>query len=290
MDELTIFEGKVPAQQMREAVIRLQETLLQMPQAEATTLHKFLPGIYERTIILKPWTVLTGAAHKTPYKVRLERGVIAVNTEDGIKVLIAPCEFDAPAGSQRAGRVYEEEVVWTDIYENPDNCRNIDELESRLYVVPDIGLGDSSVRLNIKNAQIDYELFLLQIGMSKEDVENISKIEHDIIEMPDGYAVELRNSMIHGKGLFALKDFSKGDLICPGRLKGKRTPAGRYLNHSCNANVMPVSIDDDIYAIALKNICANDELLVDYRASMRVNFGIQLSGEILCQDGSQRQL
>lgn len=142
MDELIIFEGKVPAQQMREAVIKLQETLLQMPQAEATTLHKFLPGIYERTIILQPWTVLTGAAHKTPYKVRLERGVIAVNTEDGIRILIAPCEFDAPAGFQRAGRVYEEEVVWTDIYENPDNCRNIDELEARLYEIPECGLYD----------------------------------------------------------------------------------------------------------------------------------------------------
>lgn len=143
MDELTIFEGKVPAQQMRDIVVKLQEALLEMPQAEITTMHKFLPGIYERTIVVKPWTVLTGAAHKTPYKVRLERGVIAVNTEDGIKVLIAPCEFDAPAGSQRAGRVYEEEVVWTDIYENPDNCRNIDELESRLYEIPIYGLGDN---------------------------------------------------------------------------------------------------------------------------------------------------
>ena len=28
MDELIIFEGKVPAQQMREAVVKLQETLL----------------------------------------------------------------------------------------------------------------------------------------------------------------------------------------------------------------------------------------------------------------------
>lgn len=142
MDDLTIFEGKVPAHQMREAVLRLQDALLKMPQGEAVTLHKFLPGIYERTIILPPWTVLTGAAHKTAYKVRLEKGVIAVNTEDGIKVLIAPCEFDVGPGFQRAGRVYEEEVIWTDIYENQDNCRNIDELEARLYEIPECGLYD----------------------------------------------------------------------------------------------------------------------------------------------------
>jgi hypothetical protein len=143
MDALTIFEDKVPAQQMRDAVVRLQTALLEMNQADIVTTHKFLPGVYERTITIPPWTVLTGAAHKTAYRVRLEKGVIAVNTDDGVKVLVAPCEFDVDAGFQRAGRVFEEEVVWTDIYANPDNCRNIDELENRLYEVPECGLGDS---------------------------------------------------------------------------------------------------------------------------------------------------
>ena len=124
-------------------VVQVQDRLLEMPQADIVTTHKFLPGIYERTITIPPWTVLTGAEHKTAYRVRLEKGVIAVNTDTGMKVLIAPCEFDVDAGFQRAGRVYEEEVVWTDIYQNPDNCRNIDELERRLYVVPECGLGDS---------------------------------------------------------------------------------------------------------------------------------------------------
>lgn len=142
MDALTIFEDKVPAQQMREAVVRLQTALLEMKQADIVTTHKFLPGVYERTITIPPWTVLTGAAHKTAYRVRLEKGVIAVNADDGVKVLVAPCEFDVDAGFQRAGRVFEEEVVWTDIYQNPDNCRNIDELENRLYEVPECGLGD----------------------------------------------------------------------------------------------------------------------------------------------------
>lgn len=138
-----IFEDKVPAQQMRDAVVRLQTALLEMNQADIVTTHKFLPGVYERTITIPPWTVLTGAAHKTAYRVRLEKGVIAVNTDDGVKVLVAPCEFDVDAGFQRAGRVFEEEVVWTDIYANPDNCRNIDELENRLYEVPKCGLGDN---------------------------------------------------------------------------------------------------------------------------------------------------
>lgn len=144
MDALSIFEnrGDVTPQQMREMVVQVQDRLLEMPQADIVTTHKFLPGVYERTITIPPWTVLTGAEHKTAYRVRLEKGVIAVNTDKGINVLVAPCEFDVEAGFQRAGRVYEEEVVWTDIYQNPDNCRDIDELERRLYVVPECGLGD----------------------------------------------------------------------------------------------------------------------------------------------------
>jgi hypothetical protein len=157
MDALTLFEQTLPAQQMRDQVVRLQEQLLTMPQADIVTTHRFLLGVYERTITIPPWTVLTGAEHKTAYRVRLEKGVIAVNTEDGAKVLIAPMEFDVEAGFQRAGRVFEEEVVWTDIYPNPDNCRDIDELERRLYVVPECGMGDSRMAaLNLEKEKVKW--------------------------------------------------------------------------------------------------------------------------------------
>ena len=144
MMELTIFERKdLSIAEQREMVVKMQDALLEMQQANIATSHRFLPGVYERTITIPPWTVLTGAAHKTAYRVRLERGVIAVNTDGGVKVLVAPIEFDVPAGFQRAGRVFEEEVVWTDIYANPDNCRDLDVLEARLYEVPACGMGES---------------------------------------------------------------------------------------------------------------------------------------------------
>lgn len=155
MEALTVLENgtALSPQEMRDMVVALQDSLLEMEQADIVTTHKFLPGVYERTITVPPWTVLTGAAHKTAYRVRLEKGVIAVNTDTGVDVLIAPCEFDVPAGFQRAGRVFEEEVVWTDIYANPDNCRDISELEDRLYVVPACGLGDTRKSLSIGNSK-----------------------------------------------------------------------------------------------------------------------------------------
>jgi hypothetical protein len=60
--------------------------------------------------------------------------------------LTAPCEFNACASEQRVGRVFEDEVVWVDIYANPDDCKDIAVLEDRLYVVPECGLGENRVK------------------------------------------------------------------------------------------------------------------------------------------------
>jgi hypothetical protein len=134
-------------QDMLARVQRLEDELLKLPQADIITEHTFLPGFYERKITVPPWCVLTGAAHKTDYRVRLECGTISVNTEDGIKTLTGPLEFDAKAGIKRAGRVYDDVVVWVDIYANPDNCQDLPTIENRLYVVPEIGLGETRKQL-----------------------------------------------------------------------------------------------------------------------------------------------
>jgi hypothetical protein len=270
---------------MRQKVVALQDELLQMPQADIVTTHTFLPGVYERKITIPPWTILTGAAHKTDYHVRLEKGTIAVNRETEVVVLTAPCEFDAKAGEQRAGHVFEDEVVWVDIYPNPDDCQDIPTLEDRLYVVPECGLGDTRRQLAIESACADYQLFLEQLGVDQLTMDAIVTIENDLVDMPKGHDVELKASPVHGIGMFATRYFFAGEVICPGRLDGKRTPAGRYINHSHDANVIPHKFGDDIYAIALKDISVGGELFVDYRASMQVNFGLYLSGETLCQDG-----
>ena len=163
MNELTVTQSSREVStpiNMRQKIETLQSELLKMPQADIQTIHTFVFGKYYRTIVVPPWVVLTGAAHKTDYKVRLEKGKIAVNVDDDVKILEAPCEFDAAAGAQRAGRVFEEEVVWTDVYDNPDDCTDIDVLEDRLYVVPECGLGSNRPRLENESnqaSQLAYE-------------------------------------------------------------------------------------------------------------------------------------
>ena len=268
-----------------DAVQRLENALLTMPQADIRTEHVFRPGVYERRMIAPPWTVLTGAEHKTDYTVRLEKGTIAVNTEDGMKLFNAPIEFLAKAGIKRAGRVFDAEVVWVDVYDNPDDCTDIPTLEDRLYVVPECGLGENRVAALIERDRQDYQKFLEQLGVDEPTIEAISQIEHDLIPMPMGYAVEVRPSRLHGMGLFACREFDAGEHICPGRLDGNRTPAGRFINHSSEPNAMPTKQGDDIHAVALRLIRQNEEILIDYRASMKVNFDLDVTGDGQCQAG-----
>lgn len=269
----------------REQIEALEAELLTMPQADIVTKHAFFPGRYERTIVIPPWTVLSGAEHRTPYAVRLEKGTIAVNTDDGIRILTAPCEFPAPAGIKRAGRVFEEEVIWVDVYENPDDCRDLTVLEERLYVIPECGLGETRRQAQIERDRTDYLKFLDQLGITQETMDCIVQNENDLIPMPVGFDVELRPSRLHGQGLFALRDFVPNELICPGRINGHRTPAGRFINHSLEPNATSVKYGDDIVAVALRNIQANEEIVISYRTSMRVNFGIDLPGDVPCLVG-----
>lgn len=163
---------------LREKVEHLQEALLQMPQADVKFLHDFEPGKYIRTMIAPPWSVIVGAEHKTPYKVKLKKGIIAVNIDDEIHTLTAPLEFDAPAGIKRVGRVFEEELIWVDIYDNPDNCTNIETIEERLYIIPECGLMSNPLVLERRKQKIDTKpltnsvKMLLNDGFGFSDREN----------------------------------------------------------------------------------------------------------------------
>ncbi|MEK6910182.1 MAG: SET domain-containing protein-lysine N-methyltransferase [Nanoarchaeota archaeon] len=96
----------------------------------------------------------------------------------------------------------------------------------------------------------------------------------------------VNNSTIHGKGVFANKDFKKGEVVIKYNLK-KLTKEQfdnlseeekhftsikgdkiylfpspeRYVNHSCEPNTNPSSDGD----IAIKNIKSGEEITTDYR-------------------------
>lgn len=91
-------------------------------------------------------------------------------------------------------------------------------------------------------------------------------------------AIEVRESAVHGKGLFAAEDIKKGTIL--GDLSGRKTKQEsmytlwvseeegfrvqcdfKYINHNRKPNV---AYYDDLTVVALKNIKKGDELFHDY--------------------------
>lgn len=148
------YSGILAKPTLQHKIDVLQDELLKMPQADVKTIHSFAPGKYFRKMVAPPNTVIVGAEHKSPYKVKLEKGTISVNIGDEIRTLTAPMEFDAPAGARRVGLVGDEELVWIDIYDNADDCTDIDEIEERLYVIPECGMLDKRLALANNTARL----------------------------------------------------------------------------------------------------------------------------------------
>ena len=66
--------------------------------------------------------------------------------------------YDDPilAGIKRVGRVFDKELIWIDVYDNLDDCKDILAIEDRLYVIPECGLMSNRV-LEHKTEQKDTE-------------------------------------------------------------------------------------------------------------------------------------
>lgn len=275
MSELIQHRDFILTDTSNRGVAALESALLKLPQVEIITEHEFHDGIYVRRITIPPFTVLTGAAHKTPYRVRLIDGSITVTTDDGVRHLTAPCEFIAPAGTQRAGYTLDERAVWEDVYDNPDNCRDVHVIEDRLYVVPEYGM--QATRTDEQKARIDYMAFVHESGLCEQQIQRL--VHFDNVSQENDYFVRLAESKIHGIGLFASCEFSIGEIICPASDGKHRTVAGRYTNHSGNPNAYFERLGSGLLLVAKKPISEGQEITIDYRQAINASLSVlQLRG------------
>ena len=66
------------------------------------------------------------------------------------------------------------------------------------------------------------------------------------------------------------KSFSENDVIMPSLIEGKRTIAGRYVNHDSSPNAKMVFSDNgDAYLVAIKDI-GKEEITTDYRDTLKL--------------------
>jgi hypothetical protein len=274
-----------------DAIEQLESVLLELPQVDCPVLHHFGPGIYIREVRMPAGTFAIGHRQKEAHLNILLSGRVAMLDEDGTpKVVSAPFMYSGSPG-RKVGYIIED-VVWQNIYSTDET--NIEKLEARFLDKSNASNEFHQKMFDVRSflAESDREDFkktIEELGFSEEEVSIVSMEKSDQIDFQQesGSKVSLRKSPIHGTGVFANFSIGEFEVVGPARIAGKRTPIGRYANHSANPNSFFVNNDSgDIYLMALRNVngCAGgdsgEEITVDYQQAVKVN-RMTLQGEKL---------
>ncbi|HQT19416.1 SET domain-containing protein-lysine N-methyltransferase [Acidovorax sp.] len=271
-----------PQETLAEKVDLLESEFLKHPQADCPVTHHFGPGIYIREVRVPAGAYAIGHRQRCEHMNVFLRGRVTVTNDDGSHTeLVAPMTFVGNPG-RKIGYVHED-MVWQNIYATDET--DIETLEA-MFLEKSEGWQAAQAAvsalplLDFAGDRADYSLVLESYGFTEEVARSQSEDVSDQTPFPHGsYCVLVSDSKIEGKGLFATADFSAGQTIAPARIGGKRTPAGRFTNHSKSPNAVMVMRGSDISLVALKPIkgCTGgdlgDEITIDYRAAL----GLQIT-------------
>jgi len=256
---------------------KLEAECLKKPQAECPVVHYFSPGICVREVSIPAGTFAIGHRQKKEHLNIFLKGAVTVYKDDGqIEELIAPMIFVGQPG-RKVGHVTQD-LVWLNVY--PTNKTSISDVEEEF-------MDKSTVSKEVYKGAVkclsytldseDYVKVLQESGYTEEQAQAEVQNLNDQIPFPLGpLSVKVDDSPIHGKGLFAMSGFQAGEVICDMRIEGKRTPAGRYTNHSRTPNAVPRWCGKTIQLVALLGVkgCLGgfngDEITIDYREAMKV--------------------
>jgi hypothetical protein len=203
---------------------------------------------------------------------------MVINDDGSASTLTAPLIFVGKPG-RKIGYVLED-MVWQNIYST--DLKNPDEVEEYFIEKSEDWRLDYEAKFAVEQTaraadRLDYEQVILESGIPTETVrEQVENLDDQI--RIDSATTRVSNSPIHGKGLFVTSPVKAGDVICPARINGFRTQAGRYTNHSMFPNAEMVrkpNGDIDLVALIDFDGCqggnAGQEATIDYRAALALS-------------------
>lgn len=269
---------------------QIEAKLLEFPQVDCPVLHHFGPGVYIREVRMPAGSLILGHRHKNAHTNILVSGRLKFLNEGGdVAELVAPAVITSNPGRKLAYIL--EDTVWQNVYATEE--RDVEKLEEMLLDKSEAWIEHKDRVFKLQESlhtqdREDFQDVIAAFGVDQAFVDSISQAEDDQIAFPEGSApkVTLHRSPIHGTGVFASFPIGAFEVIGPARVNGKRTPLGRYANHSAHPNAFFVKNDNgDIYAMASNDIrgCSGgdngEEITVDYMQALKIN-GYQMEGDI----------
>jgi hypothetical protein len=222
--------------------------------------------------------------------IMLQGKVMVVNDNGDFVTLTAPLMFVGKPG-RKVGYVLED-VIWQNVYAT--NLKDIADVEDYFIEKSLDWQTDAEAKFAVNaishNAsREDYLAVLSESGISHEIARQQTETETDRIDL-DNTNFRVAKSPIDGLGLYVTLPIKAGDIICPARIDGMRTQAGRYTNHALNPNAKMVLLTNgDINLVALTDIqgCQGGDIgtetTIDYRQALTLS-GIKFQGDIVCQE------
>ena len=276
---------QIAEKNLSQTIVEAENIMLDMPQADCPVVHHFGNGIYIREVTMPAGILAIGHIQKFAQNNFLLQGKIAMIGEGGVKILEAPLFFVGEPG-RKMGFVIET-VVWQNIWATDET--DVEKLEA-MYMDMSDGNSLKSEEIDAleyamrEEDRIDYEIVIEASPFTHEEVQAQVENEDDQISLPSDWdsVVVRRRSNIQGDGMFLSWPVEKDTVLGPARLDGKRTPLGRYVNHSKTPNAEPELMDNgDVYLVAKRNVSgcqgssSGEEITVDYRDMLRLS-GIEI--------------
>ena len=268
-----------------------EAAMLPMPQVECPVTHYFGPGVAIREVFLPAGTLAVGHKQKHEHLNILLRGKVVMLNDDGtLRTVSAPLIYTGVAG-RKIGYVLED-TVWQNVY--PTELKDADAIEDAFIEKSEAWqqhqIADLAQRKFGRAAdRQDFQYLLAEYGIPAELVEAQSENTNDQITVECGIA-RVHDSEIHGKGLFVTAPIAAGQVVMSARIDGKRTQAGRYVNHSLTPNCrMVIRGNGDIDLVALidldgcKGGSVGQEVTIDYRQALALSGVLLESQESSCQ-------
>ena len=128
--------------QARSKILDLENSLMKFVDGENVVKgdtevfplkHTFTDGIYVRQMSMKKDSAVIGKIHKNTHVWFLLSGHLSVASETNSDEYVAPCYVEAAAGSKRVIYAHEDSV-WVNVYPNPTNTKDLEELEKEIIV------------------------------------------------------------------------------------------------------------------------------------------------------------
>lgn len=292
MSDIQLISTDLAASAMRglmsKGIEQAECAMLAHEQADCPVVHYFGPGIYIRELRMKAGIFAIGHRQKHQHMNVLIKGRVLMLQNDGSTVEVsAPMTFVGQPG-RKTGYVLED-VVWQNIYAT--NERDVPTLE-RMFLDKSMEWEEADLlraraaHATGQPAREDFHTMLSEYDISASKVRQQSENTQDQTDMPLGaWQFKTGQSSIQGTGIFLTSSASAGYVVGPARLAGKRTPLGRYTNHSNTPNARMEQLPNgDIQLVLARDVqgCRGgedgEEVTIDYRQALSLS-GVYPKGE-----------